>query len=114
MQELEDEGLHYFLELDDGRVLLMSGQYLYDYEPITDDPEQNQPRLFPCTQFTVRRHRTKRYVIDLLCGGTVLAPEVMAPPFRTETWQMDRFPEDGEMFGSGSYDGLKRQLLGER
>lgn len=37
VREFDDEGLHYFLELADGRVLFLSGQYLYDYEPIEDD-----------------------------------------------------------------------------
>jgi hypothetical protein len=57
VEEFEDEGLHYFLELVDRRVLFLSGQYLYDYEPISDDTDVNQPRSFPCTEFTVRRHK---------------------------------------------------------
>jgi hypothetical protein len=36
VEEVEDEGLHFFLELTDGRVLFLSGQYLYDYEPNPD------------------------------------------------------------------------------
>ena len=71
MEEFEDEGLHYFIELVDGRVLFLSGQYLYDYEPISDDPESNQPRSFPCTEFTVRRHKNDGCVVDLLRAGTV-------------------------------------------
>src|SRR5215831_9448645 len=31
VEEYEDEGLHYFLELTDGSVLYLSGQYLYDF-----------------------------------------------------------------------------------
>ena len=44
MEELEDEGVSYFLELDDGAVLFLSGQYL---------DEDESP--FPCTEFIVRR-----------------------------------------------------------
>ena len=58
VKEFEDEGLHYFLELTDGRVLVLSGQYLYDYEAISDDSETNRPRAFPCSEFTLRRHKT--------------------------------------------------------
>ena len=39
------------------RDSFLSGQYLYDYEPISDDPDANEARSFPCTEFTVRRHR---------------------------------------------------------
>ena len=31
--EFEDEGSHYFVELDDGRALFLTGQHLYDHEP---------------------------------------------------------------------------------
>jgi hypothetical protein len=82
VEESEDEGLHYFLELADGRVLFLSGQYLYDYEPISDDADEHQPRSFPCAEFTVRRHKAERYVLDILRGGAVLEPEVIAPPFQ--------------------------------
>src|SRR5262249_8078638 len=44
VEEFEDEGSHYFIELEDGRVLSLSGHYLYKYEPIDDDPELKQGR----------------------------------------------------------------------
>ena len=33
VEETEDEGSNYFLELANGRVLFISGQMLYEYEP---------------------------------------------------------------------------------
>lgn len=63
VEEFEDEGSHYYIELDDRRVLFLSGQYLYDYD--SEDP----PRAFPCTEFVVRRHRTKGYVVDISLSG---------------------------------------------
>jgi hypothetical protein len=112
VEEFEDEGLHYFLELVDRRVLFLSGQYLYDYEPISDDTDVNQPRSFPCTEFTVRRHKRHGYVVELLCGGTVLEPEAMAPPFGEKIWRADRVPQDGRVISSAAYDDLKREYLG--
>jgi hypothetical protein len=109
VEESEDEGLHYFLELADGRVLFLSGQYLYDYEPISGDPEMNQARSFPCTEFTIRRHKKDRYVLDMLRGGAVLEPEIMAPPFGKKAWQENRIPEDGQVIAGASYDELKRE-----
>ena len=111
VEEGEDEGLHYFLELTSGGVLFLSGQYLYDYEPISDDPGANQARSFPCTEFTVRRHRTKGFVVDMLRGGTVLEPEAMAPPFGQRAWSSNRVPEDGQVITGTTYDHLKREYL---
>jgi hypothetical protein len=109
--EFEDEGLHYFLELEDGRVLFLSGQYLYDYEPIDDDPELNRARAFPCTDFIVRRHRHDGYVVDIACQGKLLEPEVVTPPFGRKDWKDGRVPEDGAILEDVTYDELKRQRL---
>lgn len=109
VEEREDEGSHYYLELEDGSVLFLTGQYLYDYEPIDDDPELNQPRRFPCTEFTVRWHRRKDYSIDILCGGQVIEPEVMAPPFND--FRDDRIPEDRQIITGRSYEQLKQERL---
>ncbi|WP_459204497.1 hypothetical protein ACQVRV_19410 (plasmid) [Ralstonia pseudosolanacearum] len=108
VQELEDEGLHYYIELSDGRVLYLGGQYLYDYEPITDDPEFNQARSFPCTEFEVLRHKDAGYVLHIHCAGTVLEPEITAPPFRREDFRRG-MPEDGEIIADGAYERIKRQ-----
>jgi hypothetical protein len=108
VEEFEDEGLHYYLELKDGSVLFLSGQYLYDYEP---DPKLNRPRSFPCTEFTVRRHKRDGYAVGIDCRGEVLEPELMAPPFRTMDWE-HQVPRDGEILTDPSYDTLKNNRLG--
>jgi hypothetical protein len=109
--ELEDEGSHYFLELADGSVLFLSGQYLYEYEGIDDDPGANQPRTFPCADFTVRRHKTEGYAIDIQCRGPVLEPEVLAPSFTAADYDGDRTPEDGQLITDRTYDEVKRERL---
>jgi len=109
VNEFEDEGPHYFTELSDGRVLYLNGQYLYDYEPIEDDPELNQPRAFPCCNFEVLRHKAAGYAIHVACGGQVLEPEVIAAPFTRQTLRAG-IPEDGQVFEVGSYERLKQQF----
>ena len=105
-EELEDEGSHYFVELTDGTVLYLSGQYLYDYEPIEDD----EPRRFPCTEFTIRRHREQQEVVlDIVCGGDVLEPEVVAQPFDED----DDVPEDGQILAI-PYETLKARESSRR
>lgn len=107
VQEYDDEGLHYFLELVDGRVLFLSGQYLYDYEPVENDTDDRQPRRFPCTDFTIRRHKIEGYVVEIVCRGEVLEPEFFARPFPEQKEWSRRIPEDGELISDISYDALK-------
>lgn len=76
VEEFEDEGCHYFLELTDGRVLFLSGQYLYNY---VSESDAGVGRRFPCSEFAVRRHSTEGYAVDIQCGGQVLEPDSVAP-----------------------------------
>jgi hypothetical protein len=113
VEEFEDEGLHYYLELSDGRVLFMTGQYLYDYEPIDETGDGGpDPRRFPCTDFVVRRHRAEGYVVDIQCGGHILEPEVTAPPFGEDVWREGGIPPDGAILMNASYDEIKRLRIG--
>ena len=107
VDEFEDEGLSYFVELTDGRVLFLSGQYLYDYEP---DPKENRARVFPCSDFSIRRHRSEGYVVDLQCRGNVIEPDVAAP-FSDSDWTNARIPQDGEIIATATYDALKKEQL---
>ena len=111
VDEFEDEGLHYFIELADLTVLYLNGQYLCEYEEITDDPEFNQPRRFPCTEFTIRRHKNENYVVDIACQGNVLQPECLAPTFGEDVFKAGAVPEDGQIFRDQSYEQLKTECL---
>ena len=111
VEEFEDEGLHYFIELADRSVLYLTGQYLYDFEQIADDTEVNQPRTFPCSEFTVQRHKSEGYVVDIICTGHVLQPECIAPSFDKSDVKQGLIPEDGQIFRNESYDQLKRERL---
>jgi hypothetical protein len=105
VDELDEEGLHFFIELDDRSVLFLSGQYLYDYH------SEDQHRTFLFTAFAVRRHRTKGWVVDILCQGAVLEPEVVAPPFDANDFGTDSIPGDGQIITDKSYDHLKDERM---
>ena len=106
VDEFDDEGLSYFLELESGGVLFLSGQYLYDYDARTD-----RSRAFPSTEFTVRLHKEKGHVVDIVCGGTVLEPEPVATPFRDVDFKDGKVPEDGEIIRDRTYDEIKAHAL---
>ena len=110
VEEWEDEGSHYFLELENGGTLYLNGQYLYEYEPIHEEkyPEENQPRRFPCTEFAIRFHREKKFFVDIKCGGEVFEPELTARrPFTRKDYRNGVIPEDGQLIVDRSYDDLK-------
>lgn len=109
--ECGDEGLHYFIELADNSILYLTGQYLYDFAPISDDPELEQPRLFPCTEFVISRDKNRDYFIQIDCKGTVIEPECITPPFSSKDHQQGRVPDDGDIITDVSYDELKSQRL---
>lgn len=110
VEEFEDEGTHYYVELEDGRVLYLNGQYLYDYEPMDDDPDVSQPRSFPCTEFETVRHRTEGGVISITCRGHVLTPEIEAPHYTKADFKAGLIPEDGQIL-TDSYDEIKRRRI---
>jgi hypothetical protein len=110
-EDYDAEAGHYFLELVDGRILSLCGQYLYDFEPISDDPDLNQPRLFPCTDFSIRRHRTGRYVVELICRGAVIEPDFLALPYRNQKKWSGRSFGDGQLISDTTYDALQALML---
>lgn len=109
VEEFEDEGSHYFIELSDRSVLFLSGQYLYDYEP-----DVTGERVFPSSAFTIRRHKVEGFAADIQIAGAPLEPELIAPPF-TETDYCDSvFPGDGAIIRDRTYDELKNQFANRR
>jgi len=112
VEESEDEGSSYFIELTDGRVLFLTGQYLYDFESVDDGPpEERCARRFPSTSFVVRRHAKEGHVVDLVCKGEVFDPEVMTLPFSDAEWKRRRVPADGAILTGKSYDAVKAERL---
>jgi len=106
VEEWEDEGSQYFVELDDKRVLFLCGQYLYEYEP-ADYEQPPVPRRFPCVEFEVFRHRSTKNALDIVCHGAVIEPEFTAPPFTEEEHEKNQVPKDGNIIPNRSYDEIK-------
>ena len=92
-----DDGPSYFIELADRRVLFLTGPYLHTAQP------------FPCTSFAIRRHRGR--VVELICGGDVLEPEVMTLPFTRTEQKQKKVPADGAILTARSYDAIRSERL---
>lgn len=99
IEEFEDEGPSYFLELEDGRVLFLSGQYLYN--------------AFPCAHFKLKRDTQYLGIFDVEPLSDFLPPEKIFPPFTTRDCDSDWFPSDGD-FLTGTYDSWKARIAARK
>jgi hypothetical protein len=88
VEEFEDEGIGFYLDIGDGKVLFLQGQYLYEYE------DEHQ---FPCTRFTLTRTPHTSAVFDLRCEGDYLPPIHTNPPFEVKDYKNDQAPYDGQV-----------------
>jgi len=101
----------HFLELGDGSVMVLYGQYLYEYEPIDDDPEVNQPRLFPTSEFTVVRPRNGDELLDLKVGSNVIGTRLIREPDDYQAIADLGFKlKDGEIVGDVTFDQVEAAL----
>ena len=112
VEEFEDEGCQYFIELTNGSVLFLCGQYLYDYEPM--EGARTQARKFPCTEFTVLRDKRDGLIVDVVCGGTVIEPEGEAPHFTEADFESGRTPADSDIISNRTFDQLKHEWMRRR
>ena len=88
VEEFEDEGLSFFVELTDGRILFLSGQYLY---------ESDETDRFPNTSFTIVRTPRTRTVLEFDCRGDYFPPVETRSPFTDAEYRQGSVPSDGDI-----------------
>jgi hypothetical protein len=98
VEETEDLGSNYYISLDDGRVLFLSGQYLYELE----DAQQ-----FPSTRFTLVRTPNAKLFLDFRVSGTYLPPTTVRPRFADQQYRQGQVPTDGDLFDL-DFEGLRK------
>ena len=83
--EFEDEGMHFLLELLDGRVLYLNGQNLYDLA-------EGETPVFPSTALQLKRVTDSGFVTSVTPTGSYLAPITKYPDIATsviyEVWDI--------------------------
>ena len=62
-------------------------------------------------EFTIRRHKDKGFIVDVVCAGAVLEPEVIAPPFSLTDAENYAFLEEVQVIPAKSYDEVKAERL---
>ena len=59
VNEVEDEGLHYFIDIGDGKTLYLNGQYLYDIDDLN----------FPRSHIVIAYNDKDNYVFQVISNG---------------------------------------------
>ncbi|MDH3614313.1 MAG: ABC transporter permease [Gammaproteobacteria bacterium] len=111
VEELNTSSLLHFVDVGGGKVLCLYGQQYFDFEPITDDPEVNQPRLFPTKKFSLLRHKKKGEVLSVFPGSDVFEPTVCHPITKPEKlFDLGFELKDGEIVSGLSLDVIERVM----
>ena len=107
VEEYDDEGLFYLLDVGEGRTLCLMGQELYNLEPLTAEVDgEDRPRQFPNTRFTVSRHRELAYLLDVQCHGEPLEPLKIFPHFIPREFKQGLVPVDEQIIREFTFDEL--------
>ncbi|MEQ1893977.1 MAG: hypothetical protein ABL998_15660 [Planctomycetota bacterium] len=111
VEEFEDEGSQYYLALTDGRVLFVSGQWLYEYEDGEDEDGKPTPARFPCRRFTLERAAKSGLFLDLIPQGPAFPPSDTLPPFKDADHTAGTVPDDGDVL-TVDFDSLRKRRAG--
>jgi len=88
IEEFEDEGRHYLLDIGDGKTLMLSGQYLY--APV-------ESGKFPSSRIRVFWHRTEGYTFGIECLGNKMLPSKTIKPIAEDGNEDTGVPGDREL-----------------
>jgi hypothetical protein len=80
---------------------------------VDESEDESQPKRFPCTEFSVIRHKKEGWVFDIDCRGEVLEPEPVVPSENALWYSGKNIPGDGDIITDRSFEELKGMIRGE-
>ena len=111
VEELNTSALVHFIDIGGDKILCLYGQQYFDFEPISDDPEVNQPRQFPTESFSLLRHAKSGEVLSLFPGSTVVEPIVGDPIVKSaKLFDMGFKLHDGEIVSGTNLAAIERAI----
>ena len=99
----------YLLDIGGSRMFVLYGQD-YGFEPINDDPEINQERLFPTESFSITRESKNRRVLDATPKGKVINSSIIESPRIENLADFGFTLEDGEIVENIAFDDVLKAL----
>lgn len=103
--DYDEEGPSYLLELIDGGVLFLSGYYLYRIAT-----HRKHTGTFPSTEFTLQRDKQTGQVVDIVCAGTPLSPQIVPLTLSSVNFTAP-VPVDGQIIRDRTYDELYATVM---
>lgn len=88
IEEYEDEGPHYLLDIGNGKTLSLSGQYLY--APV-------EAGKFPSSRIRVFWHSTEGYTFGIECLGNKMLPSRTVKLLTEDKYEQAVVPSDREI-----------------
>ena len=88
IEESDDEGMFFLLEVGDNQTLCLRGQYLY---------ESTERGSFPSSQIKIFWNKGIGFSYGVEGNGTKLKPKRKLPPLTENQWQLDFLPEDRDL-----------------
>lgn len=103
--------LMHFIDIGSEGVLCLYGQQYYEFEPIDDDPDENQLRQFPTKTFSLLRRSKNDEVLALFPGSVVLEPTICESIVEPRKLMELGFRlVDGEIVSGSSLQAIERVL----
>jgi hypothetical protein len=95
--DLSTSCMCHLLKIGENEVLCLYGQYLYEYTEIDDDPDLNQERQFPTSEFSLIRKLKNNEVLKLEVGNKVIDESVFKDVETERLHDLGVKLEDGEI-----------------
>lgn len=112
LPELEDEGVGFFLGLDDGRVLFVRGQDLYEHaHDYVDEEGPPKPHTFPSTRVLYSYGPKTGLEFSIEPLGEFLKPGVLQKIEYDKYRPRNEYPEASTFYDGSLEDVLKRFKL---
>lgn len=96
-EDLSTGCLCHIIEIGDDSSICFYGQHLYDNVEITDDPENNQKRKFPTSEFTLIRKKKNQEILRIEVGNEVLEQNYVENPIIEKLRSLGIKLDDGEL-----------------
>ena len=106
-EDLSTGCIAHLLDIGDRGVLCLYGQSYFEFEPIDDDPDVNQPRKFPTRTFSVLRRKSNGEVLALYPGADVFEPTVCGGIVGPEK-ALDLKLQDGGIISTKSFEDMEQ------
>jgi hypothetical protein len=99
VQEWEDEGRTYLMDIGNNRTLFVSGQYLYG---VVDSGR------FPSTRIRLFWDEQQNLTFGVQCLGDRLIPSRKIAPLPLEVLESENYPEDRDVIGQRLHDVVEK------